>query len=231
MPCPGSLSRVGRSVSRLPRYAPRGIIRTSDSLAYLRLWFPSLDRLLRLTWPRKVAGCAALSRLVLGDPTVFGLARLELGFVTWPNGSGIDPAWMYDQIKLAKTCPLFAPGGGRCSWTTPQPALRGDLPSACSVSRPSIACTKSHQRIVVGESSRRPSAAPKGTAESWALLGLLDKLHYESQFVVRRQVAGGCGRGICHPGRRLKALVLRLHAVRNCQGVRVAAGRIKPVAV
>jgi len=39
----------------------------------------------------------------LKDPTIFAQARLELGVVTWPNGADIDPAWMYEQIKLAKT--------------------------------------------------------------------------------------------------------------------------------
>ncbi len=23
---------------------------------------------------------------------------LELGAVTWPNGAGLDPAWLYDQV-------------------------------------------------------------------------------------------------------------------------------------
>ena len=39
----------------------------------------------------------------LRDPAVFGEARLELGVVTWPNGADIDPAWMYEQVKLANT--------------------------------------------------------------------------------------------------------------------------------
>jgi hypothetical protein len=39
----------------------------------------------------------------LKDQTVFGQARLELGVVTWSNGADIDPAWMYEQIKLGKT--------------------------------------------------------------------------------------------------------------------------------
>jgi Protein of unknown function (DUF2442) len=40
---------------------------------------------------------------LLKDPEVFGQARLELGVVTWPNGADIDPAWMYEQVKLTKT--------------------------------------------------------------------------------------------------------------------------------
>lgn len=39
----------------------------------------------------------------LKDPMVFRQARLELGVVTWPNGADIDPAWMYEQVKLGKT--------------------------------------------------------------------------------------------------------------------------------
>ena len=39
----------------------------------------------------------------LKDSAVFGLAHLELGVVTWPNGADIDPAWMYEQINLTKT--------------------------------------------------------------------------------------------------------------------------------
>ena len=39
----------------------------------------------------------------LKDPTVFGQATLVLGVVTWPNGADMDPAWMYEQVKLTKT--------------------------------------------------------------------------------------------------------------------------------
>ena len=39
----------------------------------------------------------------LRDTAYFAQARLELGVVTWPNGADLDPAWMYDEIKRAKT--------------------------------------------------------------------------------------------------------------------------------
>jgi hypothetical protein len=39
----------------------------------------------------------------LRDAGYFAQARLELGVVTWPNGADLDPAWMYDEIKQAKT--------------------------------------------------------------------------------------------------------------------------------
>jgi hypothetical protein len=68
---------------------------------------------LAVTFQDGTSGTADLSALTtahdcgiyeaLKDPTVFGQARLELGVVTWPNGADIDPAWMYEQIKLAKT--------------------------------------------------------------------------------------------------------------------------------
>jgi len=38
----------------------------------------------------------------LKDPMIFGQARLELGVVTWPSGADLDPAWMYEQIRLDK---------------------------------------------------------------------------------------------------------------------------------
>ena len=38
----------------------------------------------------------------LKDPMIFGQARLELGVVTWPSGADLDPAWMYEQIRLEK---------------------------------------------------------------------------------------------------------------------------------
>lgn len=39
----------------------------------------------------------------LKDTACFEQARLELGVVTWPNGADIDPAWMYEQMKMLKT--------------------------------------------------------------------------------------------------------------------------------
>lgn len=39
----------------------------------------------------------------LADPNVFSQARLELGTVTWPNCASLDPALMYEEIKVAKT--------------------------------------------------------------------------------------------------------------------------------
>ena len=38
----------------------------------------------------------------LKDQACFDQAGLELGVVTWPNGADIDPAWMYEQIRLNK---------------------------------------------------------------------------------------------------------------------------------
>lgn len=71
------------------------------------------DYRLAVTFQDGTGGIADLSALTtatgcgiyeaLKDLTVFGLARLELGVVTWPNGADIDPAWMYEQIKQAKT--------------------------------------------------------------------------------------------------------------------------------
>jgi hypothetical protein len=42
----------------------------------------------------------------LRDATYFAQARLELGVVTWPNGADLDPAWMCDEIRQAKTWPV-----------------------------------------------------------------------------------------------------------------------------
>lgn len=39
----------------------------------------------------------------LKDPRYFAQARIELGTVTWPNGADLDPAWMHDQLRQAKT--------------------------------------------------------------------------------------------------------------------------------
>ena len=71
------------------------------------------DYRLAVTFQDGTSGIADLSGLTtatncgiyeaLKDATVFGEACLELGVVTWPNGADIDPAWMYAQIKLAKT--------------------------------------------------------------------------------------------------------------------------------
>jgi hypothetical protein len=67
---------------------------------------------LAVTFQDGTSGIADLSALTttpecgvyeaLKDPMVFEQARLEHGVVTWPNGADIDPAWMYEQIKLAK---------------------------------------------------------------------------------------------------------------------------------
>jgi hypothetical protein len=39
----------------------------------------------------------------LKDKTCFDQARLDLGVVSWPNGADIDPAWMYEQIRVNKS--------------------------------------------------------------------------------------------------------------------------------
>lgn len=39
----------------------------------------------------------------LKDGAYFAQARLELGVVTWPNGADLDPAWMYDELRKART--------------------------------------------------------------------------------------------------------------------------------
>ncbi len=39
----------------------------------------------------------------LKDKACFEQARLNLGVVTWPNGADIDPAWMYEQLKVNKS--------------------------------------------------------------------------------------------------------------------------------
>ncbi|KAF0102960.1 MAG: hypothetical protein FD187_1753 [bacterium] len=68
---------------------------------------------LAVTFQDGTSGIADLSALTtatkcgiyeaIKDPTVFGQARLEFGVVTWPNGADLDPAWMYEQLQLAKT--------------------------------------------------------------------------------------------------------------------------------
>lgn len=68
---------------------------------------------LAVTFQDGTSGIADLSALTtatecgiyeaIKDPTVFGQARLESGVVTWPNGADLDPAWMYEQLKLEKT--------------------------------------------------------------------------------------------------------------------------------
>jgi len=46
----------------------------------------------------------------LKDKACFGQARLDLGVVSWPNGTDIDPAWMYEQIRVNKSrCVPFKP--------------------------------------------------------------------------------------------------------------------------
>jgi len=39
----------------------------------------------------------------LKDTVVFAQARLEMGVVTWPNGADLDPSWMHDELRKAKT--------------------------------------------------------------------------------------------------------------------------------
>ena len=39
----------------------------------------------------------------LKDKACFDQARLELGVVTWPDGADMDPAWMYEQIRVNKS--------------------------------------------------------------------------------------------------------------------------------
>lgn len=43
----------------------------------------------------------------LKDKACFDQARLDLGVVIWPNGVDIDPAWMYEQIKINKSWSPF----------------------------------------------------------------------------------------------------------------------------
>jgi hypothetical protein len=38
----------------------------------------------------------------LKDKACFNQARLDLGVVTWPNGADMDPAWMYEQVRVNK---------------------------------------------------------------------------------------------------------------------------------
>jgi hypothetical protein len=39
----------------------------------------------------------------LKDESVFELAHINIGVVTWPNGADIDPAWVHEEIKSRKT--------------------------------------------------------------------------------------------------------------------------------
>jgi uncharacterized membrane protein len=39
----------------------------------------------------------------LKDTAFFAQARLELGVVTCPNGADLDPAWVHDEVRTAKT--------------------------------------------------------------------------------------------------------------------------------
>ena len=43
----------------------------------------------------------------LKDKACFDQARLVLGVVTWPSGADIDPAWMYERIRVKKSWSLF----------------------------------------------------------------------------------------------------------------------------
>jgi hypothetical protein len=71
------------------------------------------DYRLAITFQDGTSGVVDLSTLTtasecgiyeaLKDPMVFGQARLELGVVTWPNGADLDPAWMYEQLRLERT--------------------------------------------------------------------------------------------------------------------------------
>jgi hypothetical protein len=38
----------------------------------------------------------------LKDKACFDQGRLHLGAVTWPNGADMDPAWMYEQVRMNK---------------------------------------------------------------------------------------------------------------------------------
>jgi hypothetical protein len=68
---------------------------------------------LAVTFQDGTTGVADLSALAserdrgiydaLRDETYFAQARIELGVVTWPNGADLDPAWMYDELKIAET--------------------------------------------------------------------------------------------------------------------------------
>jgi len=59
---------------------------------------------------RRVADFSALatrrdrgSHNALRDATYFAQARIELGVVTCPNGADLDPAWTYDELRMADT--------------------------------------------------------------------------------------------------------------------------------
>ena len=68
---------------------------------------------LAVTFQDGTTGVADLSALArdrergiysaLRDAAYFAQARIELGVVTWPNGADLDPAWMYDELKMAET--------------------------------------------------------------------------------------------------------------------------------
>jgi Protein of unknown function (DUF2442) len=42
----------------------------------------------------------------LANPEFFAQARVELGAVTWPNGSDLDPSWMYDELADGEVWPV-----------------------------------------------------------------------------------------------------------------------------
>jgi Protein of unknown function (DUF2442) len=50
---------------------------------------------------RADASCGLFASLA--SPDIFEKARIELGIVTWPNGTDLDPLWMYEEIKDKKT--------------------------------------------------------------------------------------------------------------------------------
>ena len=64
---------------------------------------------LAVTFVDGASGIADLSLLVsakeagifapLADPAIFGLARVELGVITWPNGADLDPDWLHEEIN------------------------------------------------------------------------------------------------------------------------------------
>ncbi len=42
----------------------------------------------------------------LADPEFFSQVHIELGALTWPNGAGFDPAWLYDNLADGKSWPV-----------------------------------------------------------------------------------------------------------------------------
>jgi hypothetical protein len=50
---------------------------------------------------RADASCGVFAALVA--PDVFAQAHLELGVETWPNGAGLDPMWIDEQVRDNKT--------------------------------------------------------------------------------------------------------------------------------